>query len=202
MRLLTGARADTSGDLNMALRRRHDTTMRRSAPVLLALGALLTSGSAARADSVSREIVNEVIIERPIEDVFQFTTTAENWKLWHPNTLDTDGADDHSATVGEEIIEYVRFFRIPGGKFFWTVSEHRENATWELVGEAEGGLIRFVLTYSFSTPRFGQTRFRRKLVCSMDKQGVNAIVLWSLGPYLRVSSELAVRNLKAMLESR
>ncbi|HYM70852.1 MAG TPA: SRPBCC family protein [bacterium] len=50
-------------------------------------------------------IETTVLIQAPIERVFEFVTTPGHWPLWHPSSLGISGATDHSLAVGERTVE-------------------------------------------------------------------------------------------------
>jgi hypothetical protein len=147
-------------------------------------------------------VANEVIVHKPIAQVFEFATVAKNWKEWHPNTLKTAGADNHSATVGEEIIEWVNLSGLHT-VFFWEVTAHVEPTVWKLVGESEDRSLRFFLTYTLEATSAGATRFRRELVYEMKKSFFS--VFWNfffMEPYIRITSEEAVLHFRRVLEAK
>ncbi|HVK98356.1 MAG TPA: SRPBCC family protein [Dongiaceae bacterium] len=124
--------------------------------------SLLFYSIAAPAETIQTVLVNEVVINKPIDEVFNYATTADNWKQWHPNTFDTQGASDHSATEGEEIVELIKVGRIRVGKLFWTVTQHVEPTLWQINGVDQTGAAQFLITYTFSTTEDNATLFRRE----------------------------------------
>ncbi len=51
------------------------------------------------------KIILTTIIDRPIGDVFDYTTEPDNWPKWHPASRSVSGAVDHPLTLGEEVRE-------------------------------------------------------------------------------------------------
>jgi uncharacterized protein YndB with AHSA1/START domain len=175
--------------------------MMKQLSTVLVLFAALFVAFPVRAETLSTEVVNEVVIHRPIEQVFDFATTAENWAKWHPNTLRTEGADDHSALVGEKITEWTKVGSIPGGELFWVVTEHVEPTRWQLEGQSQDGIMHFVLTYTFRPTRGGGTLFRRDLVYEMEKTDLTVLLNALTEPFMWLTSEVAVQQLKQVIEA-
>jgi uncharacterized protein YndB with AHSA1/START domain len=182
--------------------------MKHPISALVAFLMVLSSAFVVRAQDaqpdVALEVVNEVIVRRPIADVFQYATTAKNWQKWHPNTLATSGDDGHSAKAGEKIVEYIRTGPIPTGVFHWVVLENTPEAKWQLTGGTEDGSIKFLLTYTFASTRDGQTRFRRELLVlrgpKNDLSELAEVMYQLMDPYLRLSSQLALMKFKSVME--
>ncbi|MFQ5631795.1 MAG: SRPBCC family protein, partial [bacterium] len=91
-------------------------------------------------------LLSQIHIAQPIEKVFAYVTTAESWPKWHPASLLVEGAIDHSAQVGEQIIEQIKV----GGLrdcVVWTVLEHEPPRRWVFEGKGDrGGLAKISYT--------------------------------------------------------
>ncbi len=107
-------------------------------------------------------IYTSALIHRPIEQVFDYVTTAGNWPEWHPSSLGVSGVLDHSGLPGEQITEK---FLVAGrrGEAVWTVREREAPRRWVIggviTGRATGGTITYTLT-----PRDGGAFFEREFV--------------------------------------
>ncbi len=140
-------------------------------------------------------IQNEMLIQRPVDRVFEFATTPGRWPLWHPSSLGVEGAVDHSLEVGERCTES---FRVAGRgeQVVWTVVEREAPITWaidgRIVGRRNGGVIRYRLT-----PRDEFTHFEQTF--TYETPGLLFRLLNRLLFRRRESAE-AVSRLKAVLE--
>ena len=153
------------------------------------------------AEIVRTTIVKTINIDAPIEAVFDYATTAANWSEWHPNTLSTKGADDHSATENEQIIETLKFGQLIGPQLFWTVSEHVVPNKWRIEGGDWLGLVHFDLTYTLALNEDGTTHFRRDMIYDMDSNIVGRFNIFAFKIYNHVMSALALTQLKAAIEA-
>ncbi|MEE2733689.1 MAG: SRPBCC family protein [Pseudomonadota bacterium] len=169
---------------------------------ILILITFLATAFSAQADTFRSRVVTEIDIDKPIADVFDYATTAGNWKHWHPNTFNARGATDHSATENEEIIEILKLGFVVGPRLYWTVAEHTVPNKWRLLGKDRAGLINVELTYTFSMNEDGSTRFRRKMILDIPKDllrnPINALVFIA---YNRRTSAKALRQLKSVIEA-
>lgn len=170
--------------------------------ILFIFLSLLLSSISARADTVRTVLVDEVVINKPIEDVFNYATTADNWKQWHPNTFGAEGASDHSATEGEQIVELIKVGRIRVGKLFWIVTQHVEPSLWQISGVDHTGAAQFLITYTLETTEDNATHFKRELIYDLDKRPGSAFFNATfLKPYMRATSTRAVKKFKAVQEA-
>ncbi|HEY6877573.1 MAG TPA: SRPBCC family protein [Polyangiales bacterium] len=158
--------------------------------------------STVQAQTIETEIVNEVVIDRPIDEVFEYASTAANWAEWHPNTLFTVGEDDHSATVGEKIVEVIKAGPIPAGRLFWTVTAHDVPTRWQLKGESEDASMHFLLTYTMSSTEDGGTLFRRTLNWETKKNPFTTLFQDLAKSLMELISQQAVEQLKEAVESQ
>lgn len=151
-------------------------------------------------DTIKSRMVHEVVIERSMEDVFDYATTASNWKDWHPNTRRTAGANDHSATEGEHIVEFLKIGHAPAGRLYWTVTRHIPPSEWQIKGRDQIGYLRYLITYTLTYDESGATVFRRELEYELDKTPLNVLMNQvSFKPFLEVMSRRAIHNFKKEL---
>ena len=140
-----------------------------------------------------QSVTNSVLIEKPIEEVYDFLTTAANWPKWHPVTLAVYGAVFHPGLMGEEIVEKVK----PGVRIKWRVTKRERPNLWEITGINSFGLngtIEYTLT-----EKDGGTVWKREVSSIMP---VNLPVIGKLfNKALDMQSELAVNQLKWVMES-
>ncbi|MBN2169631.1 MAG: SRPBCC family protein [Actinobacteria bacterium] len=140
-----------------------------------------------------RSICNSVFIEKPIEEVYDFLTTAANWPKWHPVTLAVYGAVLHPGLVDEIIIEKVK----PGVRIKWKVTRRERPNLWEITGINEFGM-NGTIVYTL-TEKDGGTLWKRELssILPVDLPIINTLFEKAL---LR-QSEVAVRQVKMVMES-
>lgn len=114
-------------------------------------------------------IENEVLIQKPRAQVFEYVSTPAYWPRWHPSSLGVTGTTDHSLEPGEKVREE---FEVAGrkGSVEWTVVEKNAPSLWSIEGEIAGGrgsggtityrleevggATRFVRTFSYHIPGF------------------------------------------------
>ncbi len=168
----------------------------------LVLGALvLVGGVTSNAHAYFEHTqVDEIVIDSNVFNVYSYATTAENWVDWHPNTVATEGADWHSARVGEEIIEHVSDPSGAAATIHWTVTEARTARRWRIEGVSGDGIWDFSITYDFTPQRGGRTLWTRTLVFGTAAP-FPAPQLAFLVQYMDTVSGIAVANFKAVLES-
>ena len=139
-----------------------------------------------------------VHIACPVEEVFDFITTAGNWTKWHPATAWVKGdAATHPARVGEVITERVKHGPMRD-TFDWTVEECRPPERWAIRGKGRMSGQKVLITYELS-PDGGGTRWVRAMTfffpgifARLDKLLLNGI--------LQRNSEKALRQLKEVLD--
>lgn len=103
---------------------------------------------------------HEILIDRPIEAVFDVATTARHWTSWHPATQRVEGATQAPAQLGDRIVEHVR---IAGheGSGTWTVVVH-EPPHRLVLDSTDAGIGHIRIGYTLTTEG-GRTRFVREL---------------------------------------
>lgn len=140
------------------------------------------------------------LIHQPVQQVFDYVTTPENWPQWHPASLQVSGATDHPLTVGEQVTEA---YRVAGrrGRVVWTVRECVPRQRWiiegQIVGSAHGGTI----VYRFS-PSAGGTLFEREFTYTLAGSFMRLFGWLVLQRRVQAESDEALRRLKDVLEQK
>lgn len=139
-----------------------------------------------------------VHVQRPIEEVFGFLTTAANWPRWHPATVSVSGAVDHPASEGEINVERVKHGPLRD-TFAWEVVERRAPHRWVIRAASERHGQKVKIIYALSEEG-GGTRWERGMrfyfpawFAPLDRLLADRI--------LRKNSETAVRQLRELMES-
>jgi len=143
-------------------------------------------------------IVNEIVIDRPVADVFEYVSTPAHWLVWHPSSLGLHGATDHSLHVGEEVTEQ---FRVAGrkGSITWYVVERVPPTRWAIAGRVAGG-GEGTITYSLS--RCGRaTAFQRAFAYTMPNAFAALLDRLFVRRRIEAESSRAVELLKKALEA-
>ncbi len=138
-------------------------------------------------------------IRKPVEQVFDYVTTAGNWPQWHPSSLGVTGAIDHSGLPGEKITEK---FLVAGrrGEVIWEVKEREAPRRWVIDGVIEGRGHGGAITYRL-TPKDGGTFFEREFIYPVSKP-LFALLDWLvLRNRVKAESDDALRRLKQRLET-
>lgn len=138
-------------------------------------------------------------IQRSIEQVFDFVTTAGNWPAWHPSSLGVSGAIDHSAVVGERVVEE---FQVAGrrGRVTWTVSERDAPRRWTIEGVIEGRDNGGTITYLL-TSRDGGAFFEREFIYPTPNLLFALLDVLVVRRRVYAESVEALRRLKQALEA-
>ena len=145
------------------------------------------------------ELLHEIVIERPIEEVFQFATAPRYWPQWHPSTVSVDLSTQTSLLENQTVVEVIKVGLIKD-TVTWTVREHEAPNLWVIQGLANNGGTA-VLEYDFSKRKHA-THFRRVL----NYQTPNLFM--SVGDKLigkrlmAKHSQQALQTLKALLENK
>jgi uncharacterized protein YndB with AHSA1/START domain len=137
-------------------------------------------------------------IHSPIDRVFDYVTTPDNWPAWHPSSLGVGGATDHSLEPGEQVTEE---FQVAGrrGRVVWTVRERVAPRRWVIDGRVEGG--GGTITYTV-TPHADGTTFERELVYTVANPLLRLLDRLVLRRRIEAESAEALRRLKDQLERR
>lgn len=129
--------------------------------------------------------------------MFDYVTTVADWPRWHPSSLGVNGAIDHPAQLGEQIIEH---FRVAGreGRATWTVHEREVPRSFVLtgtVGASGGGTVTYVLSAEGAGRHFERTfaySVNSRLLSLLDP----LVLRWCIAR----ASATALQRLKAVLE--
>lgn len=165
----------------------------------LGLVLLLNTKSYAAADiSGAVKISNSVVIELPIDTVFNYLTFASNWPKWHPATRAVSGVTDRPMNIGDVVHEV---YHTPWGEneIDWYVIEKNEPYQMVLRGENESAI--FQITYNLGAG-LDQTVYRRQFEYKFKYAFLK--VIQKLGSTLKnkivAQAEIAVNNIKKDLE--
>jgi uncharacterized protein YndB with AHSA1/START domain len=139
-------------------------------------------------------IINQIIIDRPIEAVFDLVTTARFWPQWHPATTGVSGATEQPMALGDVIREEAQI----GGHSYagnWTVVEHVRPMHVVL----RGGSGQIEITYTFRDQQ-GQTELVRQLEYQPENFGRSAPDANALQVLMDRQSAEALHKLKILVE--
>lgn len=155
------------------------------------------------------QVENEIIIDGPIEQVFDAVTTTASWPHWHPATLAVGGVTDRPVQLGDQIRERARI----GQQEYegeWTVTEHQrpralrmhvQGTTTEIsyaFAEVEPGHTRFTRTLSYDEALFaGSAADPRALQQLMFSQSQQALVKLKVLVERSIDTSFAARYLGA-----
>ena len=142
-------------------------------------------------------IVDDVLIDVPVADLYDFVTTPASWPAWHPSSLGVSDAIDHSLEVGERVTEE---FLVAGrrGQVVWTVTGKEAPNTWTISGKVLGG-GQGVITYR-CRPGGDGTIFEREFTYSMSSLKLEILNRLIFKRRVQRESAQAVRQLKLAVE--
>jgi Polyketide cyclase / dehydrase and lipid transport len=135
-------------------------------------------------------VSHQFVVDRPIEPVFEFVTTARFWPQWHPATRGVEGDIDNPAVLGDRITEHVTVAGISGSGT-WTVVECTPPQSMALEADLGAGLVR--ISYRLDAVADGQTRFQRDL--EFPELGP------AIGAAMEDQSATGVANLARLIEA-
>ncbi|MFE5703279.1 SRPBCC family protein [Rhodococcus koreensis] len=103
-----------------------------------------------------------VIVEAPVEVVFDFVTAVNNWTRCHPGNTGITGPGEKHVPLGVSFIEHARLGDSgPDLDLEWIVIVDETNKHWAVeLGESPWDMERIEIHYEFE-PHDGGTRFRR-----------------------------------------
>ncbi|KJE23383.1 Polyketide cyclase / dehydrase and lipid transport [Frankia torreyi] len=104
------------------------------------------------------QVSDELVTDRPIEAVFDFTTTAGYWPRWHPTARRVAGEVDRPAQLGDRIGEQVTVAGVDN-TVTWTIVGCDRPHRLELTTNVDAGRVR--IGYDLAVLADGRTRFRR-----------------------------------------
>ena len=143
-------------------------------------------------------IVTDIVIERPVEAVFDYVTAPAKWPQWHPSSLGVDVATDKSLDAGEQVREAIKV-GWQRDHVVWTVLERERPRRWVIEGRGESGgaaTLRYQLVAD--GPR---TLFQRDLTYRMPNAFLGLIDRLIVRHIMRAASRKALARLKRVLES-
>ena len=141
------------------------------------------------------QVTNTVVIDGPIDKVFDEVTTTRSWPQWHPATVEVGGVTDRPIQLGDKIYEKARI----GGQEYagdWTVVEHHRPE--RLVIEVLGTATR--ISYAFAKEADSATRFTRTLEFDPAVFAGSAADPSALERLMFLQSEQALGKLKVLVE--
>lgn len=141
------------------------------------------------------QVRNEVVIDGPIEQVFDAVTTTRTWPAWHPATLAVGGVTDRPIRLGDQVHERARI----GGREYeadWTVIDHQRPE--RVVMEIPGSGTR--ISYAFSADGLSATRFVRTLEFDPARFAASAADPSVLERLMFDQSQAALDTLKELVE--
>jgi len=145
------------------------------------------------------ELINEIVIDHPIDEVFNYATAPYYWPQWHPSSVAVDKTEPLSLQENQTVVETIKVGFLKG-TVTWTVREHNAPHLWVIQGVADNGGTA-VLQY-YLTHWSGKTQFRRVLNYQLPNIFM-AVGDLLLGRFLMKSeSEKALVNLQAALQNR
>jgi uncharacterized protein YndB with AHSA1/START domain len=149
-------------------------------------------------ESVQRDerksVINTVIIEGAPEAVFDLVTTARLWTQWHPATMGVGGVTERPYRLGDRIYERGQIGKL-NFQVVWKVAEYERPSRVMLHAETSPTRI----TYTFQ-PQDGSILFQRRVEYHMPNASGMAAAGEELDRLMRVQSEQAVLQLKALVE--
>ncbi|MFN0070038.1 MAG: SRPBCC family protein [Chloroflexota bacterium] len=146
-------------------------------------------------------IFSSVIIQQPLERVFEYVTTPGNWPRWHRSSLAVTGATNHSLEIGEQVTEE---FLVAGrlGRAVWTVVERAVPTCWviqgRIVGSQQGGRV----SYRLSRQATGATLLERELIYELRNPWQRLMDRLFVRARVEHESSQAVNLLRERLEER
>ena len=143
---------------------------------------------------MTTDIVNEVTISGPLDDVFDLVTTTRYWTEWHPATVCVSGVVDRPIASGDVIRERAQIgqHEYEGN---WIVTEHLRPTRVLLVGETG----RVQIGYTFSVDG-AATRFRRELQYEAEDFSASAPDPALLEQLMHRQSQVGLDKLKQLVE--
>jgi uncharacterized protein YndB with AHSA1/START domain len=143
-------------------------------------------------------ILESILINAPIERVYDYVATPANWPKWHPASRGVSPGADHPLDLGEQVTEE---FETAGrrGRAVWTVREREPPHRWVIHGSGETGGDA-AITYRLSAEQ-GGTCFERELTYRMPNLTLVLLDFLRIRRRMAAESAEALRRLKAVLEA-
>lgn len=141
------------------------------------------------------QVINTILIDGPLEAVFDLATTTRFWPQWHPATAGVGGVTERPMRLGDKVRERA----VIGGKTYegnWTVVEHSRSARAALL--MESGRIK--ISYSFQASGL-TTEFKRELEFYPEDFSASVSEPGLLEKLMHQQSEQALQKLKGLVEA-
>ena len=141
-------------------------------------------------------VETEIVIARPIADVFNYVTTPALWHTWHPATVSVRDVPVRPLVLGETMRELIA---VAGrrSEALWTVCACDSPSRWEICTDTPRGAAHIVYRL---TAIDGGSRFQRTLGFRSKQQPWRALDSTFTRWVLVRQSARALANLKAVLE--
>jgi len=140
-------------------------------------------------------VTKKILIQGPMERVFDLVTTAKYWTQWHPATISVTGAIDQPMQRGDTIRERARVAGIIAEND-WTVVKRKRlsHVALKMPGTRLGDLE---LVYRFQ-PRGAEVEFTRELEFDLSK--LPPLTRSEIERQLLSDSEVGLKRLKTLVE--
>jgi len=150
---------------------------------------------------MKESICNTIEVLRTPEDMYAYVTQPWLWHEWHPNSKSAKAKSSllKKGDVFDEVVELQPFSPLPINmrrKTHYQVVVANPSKHWCVEGEMKGGGLK--INYEFKPSKVGVT-FTRTL--SYEVSGINRLIFPLLKPRMRKMSLVALKNLKAKLET-
>jgi uncharacterized protein YndB with AHSA1/START domain len=146
------------------------------------------------ADSV--KVIESVMIDCPVDAVFQFVTNFENDRLWWNGVIDAKQISEHRDGVGTQ---YLQIVRLLGQTFEVQVEVIEYSPPHRITIQNDKGLTPFTAIYTFETVPQG-TRFT--MDSQVRAQGVFKLFQPFFIPLLKQQTKSNFQKLKTVAEAR
>jgi len=160
---------------------------------LIFLVACATEQRRGTSDAMT-SVANTVTTNGPGDAVFALVTTARFWPQWHPATQAVGGVTERPFGLGDRIHERGRIGKLEFSTT-WKVAGYERSS--RVILQSEKSQTR--ITYTFQALD-GGTVFTRNLEYNCDNFAAVAADLTAAEELMRVQSEQAVNQLKALVE--
>jgi uncharacterized protein YndB with AHSA1/START domain len=142
------------------------------------------------------QVVTEVVVDRPTEEVFAFVTDPRNDPQWWRGVREV-----RIMTSGDPAgTEYEQVTRLFGRRFVARIRLTEHDPPHRVVLTAVRSAVPFTATYSFEPVGAGRTRFR--MTATLAVAGSYRLLGPLFLPLLRLQTRSYFRVLKQVLESR
>lgn len=162
--------------------------LKKTKALLSSIGVFFVGFGSAMAD----QNVNEVVINAPIDKVYEYVSQPDRWHEWHPASLSASTGEVKVLKEGDTFSEKIRIYGQETEMNYKVVIASPPN---EFKTAFTSPLIDGTIHYQLETRGTG-TYFKRTLEYSLDKY----IATMQAG--MKKMSVVALDNLKGKLESK